>query len=782
MSYLISQYLVLEEFETLIENLNVSHSVSKTIKGMREAFFDLNLAGEALSDAESVLMLDQDLYLQLVFLELRAKLSIALDRNAEGQLLISQMKNLLEQDMPSEYKIIPITCEISLLLKDGNFQLAENLIEECLQIVSPSSERYKYLILDYGFLLALECRMKKIKDAIVEISQNSGNYSLQSFSSIVLFLDSTYRCELETSLKLETEIDFFTDYYHYFKKVIKRSFLFNFVLKFNFGKIDDSEFLKKIESEDQSDVKIFYYLIKRIPIEAQALISSDEIEKAGYLKNHEMEVFRPICAALSCGNFQEAKLLLIEKIQFENSHYFDDFIFARIEYAEGNTEKALAHFKLVYDNCLMNDCLGRLEFEMDLACELKNRDNQIFWDFAKKSSAISSVVIPENSSTQEEHYDMLGESAEIKSVYESIKKYGPIDLPVLIIGETGTGKELTARALHNESNRRNKPYLAINCGAISESLLHSELFGYEQGAFTGASKHKVGILEAAGDGTVFLDEIGEISPAIQVALLRVLENNEIRPVGGTKTKKLNFRFIAATNAPLQLLVEQNKFRMDLLYRLQRFQITLPPLRQRKSDIKSLANYFLQKEKKNHNFDLSENFIKAIENYPWPGNIRELKNEMEKIAILNVNKKHFTEKDLPQGKFQSIISGGLNFVESQGDFGSEESALEHPLNYSNDQQGSELEVARSYRSDEEEVQNFLGNRNSFLRRKTKLIKLFEKYQNLSRSEVARIMNLALNTAAKDLANLENEKIIERIKPSASPRTHYFSLVKINTKPL
>lgn len=776
MSYFISQYLVYEEFETRIKNLNGSESVIKAIKGMRAAFFELELAEAAFSDAESVLMIDQDIFLQILFLEFRAKLAIALGRIGEGQLLIAQIKGLLQPDMPHEYQIIPITCEISLLIKEGNFKLAENLIEECLQVLSLESDRYLYLILDYGFLLAIECRMKKIKDTIESICLSAKNYALQSFSSIVLFVDSTYRCELDNSLRLETTIDYYTDFFQYFKKDLTRCFLFILVLKFNYGTMQEYEFLKKTENKNQPEIMALYYLIKRKPEEAQQLISVEEVEKIGYLKNHDMAVYKPISVALSCGGYQEAKLLLIEKIQLENSHYFDDFIFARIEYLEGNTEKALAHFKMVYDNCIMNDCLRRLEFEMDLACELKNRDNQIFWDFAKKSSAISSVETPESSNAPEDHYDMLGESPAIKNVYESIKKYGPLNLPVLIIGETGTGKELTARALHTESSRRNKPYLAINCGAISESLLHSELFGYEQGAFTGASKHKIGILEAAGDGTVFLDEIGEISPAIQVALLRVLENNEIRPVGGSRTKKLNFRFIAATNAPLQLLVEQNKFRMDLLYRLQRFQINLPPLRHRKSDIKALAINFLQKEKTSQNFTLSENFIKAIENYPWPGNIRELKNEMEKIAILNVNKNNFTEKDLPQGKFQSIISANYQYADNLSQLGQEKPLLEQPQNYNQASQSGELDNTKNSRSMEEDFQIFLGNRNSTLRRKTKLIKLFEKYQNLTRSEVARVMNLALNTAAKDLENLESEGVIERIKPSASPRTHYFSLVK------
>jgi transcriptional regulator with PAS, ATPase and Fis domain len=208
-------------------------------------------------------------------------------------------------------------------------------------------------------------------------------------------------------------------------------------------------------------------------------------------------------------------------------HFFDNFFWARVEYLTGNLDNSLSFFKTVYEDCLKNDCLAQLEFEIDLTYELKNKDIKLFWDYAKNPLTVSHNLMPVASDKPEMHYAMLGESPELNSVFENIKQFGPLDLPVLIIGETGTGKELTAQALHNESKRKDKLFLAINCGAISESLLQSELFGYEQGAFTGASKFKMGILEEAGDGTVFLDEIGEVSPAIQVALLRVLENNEI---------------------------------------------------------------------------------------------------------------------------------------------------------------------------------------------------------------------------------------------------------------
>lgn len=237
--------------------------------------------------------------------------------------------------------------------------------------------------------------------------------------------------------------------------------------------------------------------------------------------------------------------------------------------------------------------------------------------------------------------EMVGSSTAIKRVAKLIHKVAQSDATVLILGESGTGKDLAAKAIHKLSNRRNKPFLAQFCGSIPDSLLESELFGYKKGAFTGASSDKKGLLEVADEGTFFLDEIADISSALQAKLLRVLENKEIMRLGDTKIKKINVRIIAATNKNLQQFVEQGKFREDLFYRLNVFPIKLPPLRERKDDVPLLADFFINKisgrETKIH-----PNAVKKLQSYYYPGNVRQLQNVIQRAIILCDTNKIETE--------------------------------------------------------------------------------------------------------------------------------------------
>ncbi|MCX7781786.1 MAG: sigma 54-interacting transcriptional regulator, partial [Negativicutes bacterium] len=214
--------------------------------------------------------------------------------------------------------------------------------------------------------------------------------------------------------------------------------------------------------------------------------------------------------------------------------------------------------------------------------------------------------------------------------------YAATDSAILIQGESGTGKELFAQSIHNASKRKNGPFVAVNCAAIPEQLLESELFGYEGGAFTGARKEgKQGLFELAHNGTIFLDEIGEIAKSLQARLLRVLQEKEIMRVGGDKIIPINIRIISATNQDLKLRTEQGAFREDLFYRLNVFNIVLPPLRERKEDIAILARNFLQKFAGNlpdYDQPVSE-LMPLLTSYDWPGNIRELSNFMERLAML-----------------------------------------------------------------------------------------------------------------------------------------------------
>ncbi|MDC4207180.1 MAG: sigma-54 dependent transcriptional regulator (plasmid) [Candidatus Manganitrophus sp.] len=230
---------------------------------------------------------------------------------------------------------------------------------------------------------------------------------------------------------------------------------------------------------------------------------------------------------------------------------------------------------------------------------------------------------------------MIGRSERMQQVYRLIEKVAPHPSPVLILGETGTGKELVAREIQQMGPRKTGPFIAVNCGAIPENLLESELFGYEKGAFTGASAQKKGRLELAEGGTLFLDEIGELPLALQVKLLRFLQEREIQRVGGTKTIRVDVRLIAATNRDLKKEIQEHRFREDLYYRIRVIEIHLPPLRERHGDIPELTAYFLQKFSRelHKSLEMLPEALDLLTLYAWPGNVRELENVIERAGVL-----------------------------------------------------------------------------------------------------------------------------------------------------
>jgi len=247
------------------------------------------------------------------------------------------------------------------------------------------------------------------------------------------------------------------------------------------------------------------------------------------------------------------------------------------------------------------------------------------------------------------HKEIIGISEPLLRVFDIIEKVAPTKANVLITGESGTGKGLIAETIHHNSPRSDKPFMSINCAAIPETLLESELFGYKKGAFTGATSDKVGLITMANEGTLFLDEIGDMPPAIQSKLLNVLESGEVLPLGDTKTKTVDVRIISATNKDIEACIKQGIFREDLYYRLNVIEIKMPPLRERRDDIPLLAEHFLKESILSKNKDLKgfdESAMKALISYPWPGNVRELRNVVERAIILSEGRM-ITINELPQ---------------------------------------------------------------------------------------------------------------------------------------
>ena len=264
-------------------------------------------------------------------------------------------------------------------------------------------------------------------------------------------------------------------------------------------------------------------------------------------------------------------------------------------------------------------------------------------------------------------HSIVGNSQGIRDVFGVVEKAAASESTVMIFGESGTGKELIARALHQNSKRESKPFIAVNCGAIPHELLESELFGYEKGAFTGASHTRIGRLELANEGTVFLDEIGDMPAALQVKLLRVLAEQEIDRLGGSKPIKVNVRFITATHRNIEDAIKEGKFREDLYYRLNIIPIVIPPLRDRESDIPLLVQHFLKKCNENQGQQakvISDETIQMLANYSWPGNIRELGNFIERMVVLSMGD-NITPRDLPEKVLGEVPRENLPPMEKSG---------------------------------------------------------------------------------------------------------------------
>ena len=274
--------------------------------------------------------------------------------------------------------------------------------------------------------------------------------------------------------------------------------------------------------------------------------------------------------------------------------------------------------------------------------------------------------------------NIIGKSKVMKEIFTMVRQIADSKSTVLVMGESGTGKELISRAIHYNSNRKNYPFVTINCAAIPETLIESELFGHEKGAFTNAIEKKLGRVEVANQGTLFLDEIGELSLATQAKILRFLEEKEFNRVGGSKTIKVDVRLIAATNRDLNQLLKKGLFREDLYYRINVVPIIIPPLKERKEDIPSLLDHFIQKHNEEGNKKVkgvSKEALELIMNYEWPGNVRELENLIERAIALTSNE-YIQPDELPipltnsskiNGLRESILSGKVSFLKAEEEF-------------------------------------------------------------------------------------------------------------------
>jgi transcriptional regulator with PAS, ATPase and Fis domain len=470
--------------------------------------------------------------------------------------------------------------------------------------------------------------------------------------------------------------------------------------------------------------------------------------------------FIPLHLELCQGNKGMAKLILQDKIKKGNISYFEDFFTGRLQLLENDFEGADQSFTRLIENVNRYGAMNRLIFELEFAKEMKLSDVLLLmngWKSSPKSASAKTKMSPPIKTIEIEKGVKLlvGKSESIKLVVNLVKKYSSLKAPVLVTGETGTGKELVSRAIHDEGPFPEEPFLAINCGALSDTLLLSELFGYEAGAFTGAQKQRKGIFEAAGKGTVFLDEFGDISPKLQVSLLRVLESNEIRLIGSTVNRKIECKIVIATNVDLHDAVVEKKFREDLFFRLAKFEIKLPALRERREDLAELIQYFLDKNSRSSGSKkVSKELLNKLEEYHWPGNIRELKNETDRLFILNPDidvygLEHFDFTHLQEAITTKLVARSVS--------------------------ASPIHQAVELPSKENQLLKILENGFPVEARHNQIKDLFRKYKKLTRSQIMGIVNISTTTATKDLQVLLEMGFIVRRTPTKSTRTDYFEIV-------
>lgn len=448
--------------------------------------------------------------------------------------------------------------------------------------------------------------------------------------------------------------------------------------------------------------------------------------------------------ALLANRDNHAAAIQLEHQQMaRGDHHWDSLFMARIHLLRGSHQEAQS---LISETCQKARSLSaeeRLRFELQLCIEVPVSE-MTRWLFMLEHPTLlntETITTDEGNNAVER---ILGNSSAIRQVRTHIRRLANLSAPVLISGQTGTGKELVAQALHHSSTRSNDPFLAVNCAAVSSSILIAELFGCVRGAFTGANTDREGLFSAAGEGTLFLDEITEIKPSLQGALLRVLETGDFLPVGSTTPRQARCRIIAASNSDLRADVNTGRLREDLYYRLHRFIINLPPLHQRREDIVILARHFLMQSRA-HDSIMDASLIEALTSYNWPGNIRELRTVIENLVAFGI-KAHYNCDDL-------IL------------------AMPHLCN-------AEQMIKLPAPPITQQSMPSIGRPSTHRRRQAHIAELealFKRFGHLTTGEASRALQLSRPTVTTLMRTLCASGYIHKVTPNRSPNSHYYEIL-------
>lgn len=678
------------------------------------------------------------------------------EKLTEAWALLNRARALLSGKTPSELGAYLDLVESFLVGATGNHEVQEKILRAAFKKLKADSPRRKFIVLELASFLASSGRLAEIESELNKAAVYSDNFK-KSWITAVRFINYIESGDTTRASALLPELSRALPETQPLRNIQKYSILMDIISSrpSGPGPGGDASVTAQIDSPDWAMV-INCLLYNRIH---QALRWARICEKKNqtYIAGQEFISFNLLRAELAEGNTEAARRITEMRMEHGNRHYLDEFFMARICLLENDQDSANDYFASALKSIEKYNAQGRLDFELKISTEMP-RD--VVFNIARTAEKVLSgpaarqARVSAHPVAQQRHtVDSTGTDRIISStpvmeqIKDSIRQFSGVDVPILITGETGTGKELVAKALHETGPRAQKPFMAINCGAISESLLESELFGHEKGAFSGAASAHKGLFEEAKDGTIFLDEIGEITPRLQIVLLRVLETNEIRPVGSSQSRKISCRIIASTNADLQALEKENRFRKDLIYRLRRLEIHLPPLRERADDILMLATHFLNTGRPQDVYaTMSAGLAQKLVAYGWPGNVRELRNNIERMRLMNSDKLYYDAIDIDLTGDEPNLAAATTPV--------------HPLAVSPDPQpvaGSGFKAGKSR-----------------VRRMENIRNLFREHDILTRNEIVRTLEVSPNTVTKDLQALCEEDFIEKEQPTASPRSAYFKL--------
>ena len=720
---------------------NPHHELALAMKKIHLGLYTNYPKEEAIQYANQINYKEYAVEEQLNFLELLFHIVIRTRGVNSARLILATAKRLVTTNLPVEWQIIPLSLESVMHFNEGNFKKQLEANEKELEILKLNSGRYIVLYWTYLMLLGFLNQYEKL------------DFHLKKFEALTIDPDIPVSLEYIYLIKNEEQGNFEANEI-VLSKIRSKKPLASIKSEIdqydNYLKVILHHQLPALDEQNQESWNLFslYYLLTNEPKKSLAWAHKYLDLRPDYKILPNFSSYYLIRAELANKNLNAAEYLLGSRKKAGNTCIIDDFFWFRLYHSKGDLSNAQKHFNLFSANVDKFKLDNRFDLELKLSPDLLPKDIRYYTrNISTAELKEASPKITKNKSDANQTMAFIvGESKAIQQIKELVLKFATVDTSVLIIGETGTGKELIAKALWLAGPYKNKPYIAINCGAISDHLLQSELFGHKKGAFTGAYQDHKGVFEEAQDGIVFLDEIGEISPAMQVNLLRILEAREFRAIGSNSTTKLKCKVLAATNRNLAEQVKLGAFRQDLLYRLERLTIEIPPLRERSSDIPNLINHFLNEENPNlPSIFFDDLTLKYLSSLPWDGNIRELRNEMERIRLFYSDNKILTMNEL-SNKYKLKPASPV---------------------------ASQKEIA-PIKSNGPSENNSPLNLNSKFRRLEELKKLFTKHRKLSSADVKEFLKVSPNTATTYINSLEKENFICK-KTYTNSKSIYYEII-------